>query len=247
MTDLAPIDYASLAISRLAYQFKESPNLRNFILITINQGQQIQNALFDLLNKRDLDTAEGAQLDVIGRIVGQNRTLINATELAFFTFDDLFFPQTNINEGFGDLNDNSVGGYFIYLGQNTDGNVVLPDNMYRLFIRVKILKNFTDSSPEKLIQILKFIYGDSTIIYVSEFTAFTLVGFSRRLDKNEKSLLKVVDSRGRRLIPKTVGTGIGFYDSLGNDAFSFFEDPYGKGFSDVNNPLVGGVFASLIL
>lgn len=66
-------DHADLARDRLAEQFKNQPQLAA-LLDTLNlQVQDIENALWQLLTERGMTTAVGAQLDVLGRIVGQPR------------------------------------------------------------------------------------------------------------------------------------------------------------------------------
>lgn len=48
-------------------------NLINFVIPFSEEIQKIENSLYDLKTKRGLTTAEGAQLDIIGEIVGEDR------------------------------------------------------------------------------------------------------------------------------------------------------------------------------
>lgn len=60
-------------ISRLAYQFDTSEKFKGFLESFLAQADEIQIANTQLIEERWLDTAEGAQLDGIGDIVGIER------------------------------------------------------------------------------------------------------------------------------------------------------------------------------
>lgn len=61
------------ALKRLLEQYKDKPNFIEMITIYTKQIQEIENMFFDLLEKRGIDEAEGAQLDGIGTILNQSR------------------------------------------------------------------------------------------------------------------------------------------------------------------------------
>jgi hypothetical protein len=48
-------------------------NLIDFIVPFSEEIQEIEDSLYDLRTKRSLNTAEGAQLDIIGNLVGEER------------------------------------------------------------------------------------------------------------------------------------------------------------------------------
>jgi hypothetical protein len=66
------------SLNRLAQQYKNKPNLTAAITAIANSVQDLENALYALLTQRLLDQAVGAQLDNLGRIVGQSRN--NSTD-----------------------------------------------------------------------------------------------------------------------------------------------------------------------
>lgn len=65
------------ALDNLIEQFKSGhgnqSNLEKLIVTYITQIQELENAWFELIDERTLDTSVGAQLDGIGRIVGEDR------------------------------------------------------------------------------------------------------------------------------------------------------------------------------
>lgn len=66
-------DHVSLALSRLASQFKDSPKLNAMLSSLIAPANDVEGQLDDLANKRWIDTAEGLQLDGLGNIVVEPR------------------------------------------------------------------------------------------------------------------------------------------------------------------------------
>ena len=67
------VDHAASSAARLAEQFKRSPNLLALLDSLAAQAQLMEQSLQDLLKLRSVATAFGAQLDVLGKIVGQPR------------------------------------------------------------------------------------------------------------------------------------------------------------------------------
>lgn len=67
------IDHVTEALERLTEQFKDKPNFVAFATALIAPVQDIEDAMQQLLLERDIETAIGAQLDMLGEIVGQAR------------------------------------------------------------------------------------------------------------------------------------------------------------------------------
>lgn len=66
-------DVAGDAQSKLLYQDKNAASLAAFINAFVSPMQAIEDMFYDLLMNRSLANAVGAQLDGIGRIVGETR------------------------------------------------------------------------------------------------------------------------------------------------------------------------------
>lgn len=73
------IDYLAEARSRVTEQFKTDghPIFDKFLQILLNEKLTLQEVFRQLMQERSLDTAIGVQLDQLGDIVGQSRTLVN--------------------------------------------------------------------------------------------------------------------------------------------------------------------------
>lgn len=205
MADLIPFemkDYLAEARARVTEQFKEKDVFDRYLQLMLNSQIEIQNTIRDLMQLRDIDTAVGAQLDVIGRIVGQERELVAAELYEYFGFQGAVGAQSMGQYG------TALGGYFKSENTPAGKNVPLDDDNYRKYIKAKIFKNITASTPEEFISVVNLIFN-TTQAYVleGEEAQFTLY-FGRPITEFEKSLLNYISykqSYPTRLLPKTVG------------------------------------------
>lgn len=65
--------YVADALARLIQKFRDKPKIEALVTAAVSPAQDLETALWDLLTLRQVDTAIGAQLDVLGRLVGQPR------------------------------------------------------------------------------------------------------------------------------------------------------------------------------
>ncbi len=233
---MSTIDHEALAISRLATQFRESSNLIAYIKVLLHEANTLEEVFCDLLESRWLDTAVGAQLDILGAIVGRSRTFIDAESIRYFGFSGHAQAGT-----FGDLNDPSVGARFASLGEPTTGLRELSDDEYRLYIRAKIMANASGMTGEEVIDLIAFIFDSPVVILVDGHTWYS-VTIGRILSANEKLVLQDVG-----VVPKVAGVGVSYgeFDAT-VPYFGFAGVPGASGFGDLNDPTAGGVFSSLI-
>lgn len=61
------------AVALLTQQFKDKRLIRKLLRSWIKPLQEIERVAFDILNARDIDQAEGVQLDLLGALVGAAR------------------------------------------------------------------------------------------------------------------------------------------------------------------------------
>lgn len=224
------VDYLTEARERSTYQFQDKAVFDKYLQLLIEQQFELQQVFKDLIQKRSIDTATGVTLDTIGEIVGQPRELISADLYTFFGFVGV--PNAG---GYGDVNNPLVGAKWYSYGQVTGGNVLLDDETYRLFIKAKILKNTTASTPEEFISFINFLFG-TTLTFVSEGQAEFTVFFGRELTNFELALLNYVSTRQgypSRLIPKTVGVRINYGQFQQDNYFGFQGMPNAKGYGDL--------------
>lgn len=68
-------DHVERGLSRLIEQFKGKPRLEAWISSYLEEVQELSAAAWQVLVLRLIDDAEGEQLTVLGRLVGQPRTI----------------------------------------------------------------------------------------------------------------------------------------------------------------------------
>jgi len=75
MSITAITNFFELARARMLQQFKSecAPNLDNLLNILIQEVQEIEDEIVNLLEERNVTDSVGAQLDIIGSIVGSDR------------------------------------------------------------------------------------------------------------------------------------------------------------------------------
>src|SRR5215217_7796337 len=131
MPELNPfsiVDYLSEARSRVTEQFKteDHPIFDKYLQILLSGKIELQEIFRQLMQERSIDTAVGAQLDIIGDIVGQPRELIDTALLVFFAYQG--YPDA---QSYGDLNNPQLGGPYYDINNPLAGNTLLTDEQYR--------------------------------------------------------------------------------------------------------------------
>ena len=230
------INHLTLAESRLATQFKNSTNLINYIKALLIEANTLEEVLSEILNNRWIDTAQGVNLDIIGSIVGQSREFIDAEIFDYFGFADN--PQA---QSFGSVIDNCLGGRFKFVDEVTTGIRQLIDDEYRVFIKARISRNRTSSTPEDIISQIRYIFNSPLVLFVDGDTRYE-INIGRKLSFNEKSILLDTD-----IVPKTAGVQASYvteFDS--NNFFGFQGIPNSLGLGSVSNPSQGGKLGNLI-
>ena len=211
--------YLDIAQSRVTEQFKGKIVFGKMLELLIAGQTELQTVFKDLMQLRSLDTATGEQLNILGRIVGQDRVLLNSDLYDFFGF------QGALKAGsMGTLGDPNIGSIFYSIGEPLGGNIELNDETYRLFIRAKIFKNTTASTSEDFIRSMNLIFGDSSAIAIEDESAEqsgnVVVLFGRPLSDFKRGLLNYIDNSSgyaSGLIPKTIGVNVRYGEYVRTD------------------------------
>ncbi len=231
--------YLSVARSRVTQQFMLDADgsgpivFDKFLELLLGGKIELQEIFRQLMQERSLDTATGAQLDIIGDIVGQPRELIDTALLTYFAY--LGYPEA---ESYGDLTNPSVGGFYRGLNDPLAGNTLLNDDQYRLFIKAKIIKNNTNATPNQLLEFLKFVFNSDHNQLVEEGDAAYTILIGKELSTFEKVLLTYVSySSGypSRFVPKPIGVRVNYGSYIAGDAFAFQGVAGAKGYGDLTN------------
>lgn len=224
-------EYKEEAYGLITEQFRDKDVFKRYLDLLLSPSEEIQFVAKDLMQKRSIDTSEGVQLDMIGAIVGQRRTLIDADLLVFFGF------LGEVQAGsYGSVSIPGVGSVWRSSDSALVGNITLEDDLYRILIKAKIVKNVTSATPEEIMNFANFIFSTSgsTLIYEGDAKFHLLVG--RLLTRSEIGLLRYINrdaSYRSRLFPKPIGVGYEL-GSFNYEAFFAFKGiPNAKGYGEV--------------
>lgn len=76
--------HTAAALERLVQQFQDKQSVRDLTAALTGTAQGVESALWQLLTERTLDQAIGAQLDVLGQMVGQERAALGDADYRRF-------------------------------------------------------------------------------------------------------------------------------------------------------------------
>lgn len=173
---------------RIYAQYRNKPKAMAWYAIARELGGDIEAAAEAVRKSYDIDTAQGAVLDVIGRIVVVPRNFIGTIPLS-----PGLFALTDGDE-FGD-----EGAMFSALSIDQDEQ--LSDELYRLVIRSKIVKNNGDATIENILFGMNFLLPGAQFLRVTdgEDMSFSIEFYGAITDLQRYALLNA------GLVPKPQG------------------------------------------
>lgn len=191
-------------VNLLIIQYNNKPNAQATIAALINQ-LLADNVFFDVVNGYDIDTAVGAQLDIIGKYVGVDRFYTGQDLSDYFAFieydtDPVYGIEGRI--GFCDYSDIGLkpGKWLTYDGIIST-TFSLPDEDFRTLIKLKILQDNTNSSNAEIDNGLFTLFG--TRIIAQDNYDMTMTYY---VDTSLKALIDVAYSK--QVLPKPMGVEI---------------------------------------
>lgn len=232
--------FLQVARDRITDQFRGKPVMDKYLRLMIEGKQELQDTMMDVMQLRSIDTAVGAQLDVIGEIVGRPRGLVSAELFTYFGFEGSLQGGT-----YGSLTDPSVGAPWYSIDAPTQRAREPSDEEYRIILKAKIIKNRTLSRPEDVIEAYRFLFGASKVTITELGYASVRIGIGKILSTVERGLLFGLDGAGT-LLPKTVGVEYTYSEFQADRVFATEGFPGGIGTGDLNLPDEGGILSNLI-
>lgn len=204
------MDHRAQAQKRILWQYRNGENFKRWIDTLPAIGQEAIEKPADMIrNILDIDRQVGAQLDILGRIVGVKRQAI-VVEDATAVFD----------LGGGQLGD--VDGQLT--AQSYDSESPFGDDVFRLLIRARISRNNSDATIDGITDALAFIVGDGlTEVRDNQDMTFSVV-FAEILTTPQRFAIENYD-----IIPRPQGvellgyTEAPLFTQLGGDASSLGE------------------------
>ena len=212
-------DYKTIAYSRLTDRHRNDGAFLA-ILDTLIELKEIRQREYLKITDEflDIDKSTGKNLDLIGRLIGEERTLVNFIDRSYFGF-----LGARLSESY-DI------GYWYSLYKNKYGTLrTLTDEEYRRVLKARIVKNSSDNNRNSFIEVLNILSGntnssvtesyDNTAITVNVEDVDGLVSYYLSKYKSDRNLIPI--PLGRRLnvnhvTPSSGGGGNGG-DNGGNN------------------------------
>lgn len=139
--------YTSLITS----EHKDKPKFMGVVEIRTKFFAHIQNVLSSMIEKFDVDTAVGDQLDKIGEWVGASRFIRSPLTGVYFEWSG----SSSVGWSSG-----------IWQGEfsPTSGLTSLPDDMYRVLIKAKIAANRWDGTIPNAYEIWETVFANNLVV-----------------------------------------------------------------------------------
>lgn len=196
---------------RIYAQYQNKPKAVAWYAIARALGGSIEAAAEAVRKSYDIDSAEGEVLNVIGRIVVVPRSYLGAADM---------------HPGMFDLTDGSEFGdeeaMFSPLTIDQDGQ--LSDDLYRLVIKAKIVKNNGDATIENILSGMNFLLPHAEVLRVTdgEDMSFSIEFYGEISDLERFALLNA------GLVPKPQAVRFnGFLEGLGMYEFGDTDAEFG--------------------
>lgn len=140
---------------RIYAQYRDKPKAVEWFGITTNMSESLTDTYEIVRRMYNIDTNEGAQLDIIGRVIVESRDFI-----ANVTLD---VQQCN-SDG-----DNECGDSLVQCSATSIvADDTLNDAYFRLLLKSKIIKNNSDATIDDILDAVTFIAPEIEIIRVTD-------------------------------------------------------------------------------
>ncbi len=173
---------------RIYAQYRNKPKAVAWYDITRSLADKLGDVAQAVRVMYNIDAAVGEQLNIIGRIVVVDRSFTGNTQL----FPGLF-ALTDGDE-FGDTE-------AVFSGLTVDTDEQMSDELYRLVIKAKILKNNSDATSESILNGLNFLIPNADFIRLTdgEDMSFSVEFYGNITELQRYALLNAT------LVPKPQG------------------------------------------
>lgn len=203
---------------RIYAQYRTKPKAIAWYQITRSLATELGSAIDAVRIMYDIDTAVGEQLNIIGRIVVVPRSFVGQIAL-----DPGLFAEPD-GDQFGDTE-------AVFASLFVDQDEQMSDDLYRLVIKSKIIKNNSDATTESILFGMNFLLPNADVLRITdgEDMSFTVEFYGSITELERYALLNST------LVPKPQGVKFGGFLE-GYNYVQFGDD---NEFGDTNAEFVG--------
>ena len=182
-------DQRWLKTDRIYAQYRDKPNATRWYNITRGISYSLYEAMQKVRKLYDIDTNVGKQLDIIGRIVGIDRSYIS----------DIAMQQSMYKK------DAEGAMYGLVSSMYSDGTVAgrldMNDELFRLVIKAKIIKNNTNAYYDDILRGFKTLFPNIQELWINDYEDMSFdISYIGNLTSLEKWALLNIE-----LLPKPAG------------------------------------------
>jgi hypothetical protein len=197
-------NYKTIARSRLTDRHRSDEAFLGILDTLIELKEERQREYISLADTfLDIDKSTGKNLDVIGKLIGEERTLVNFIDRSYFGF-----LGARLSEAY-DV------GYWYSLYRNKYGTLrTLTDEEYRRVLKARVIKNSSNSNRNSMLEVLNTLTGntksivtettDNGVITVEVLDQDGLVSYYLSKYKSDRNLIPVPMGRRLTVIQGTV-------------------------------------------
>lgn len=206
---------------RVYAQYRDKPKTVAWLDIANTIGDQLCQAFEDITTSYDPYTATGESLNIIGRVVVIDRSILESIPLETYEFN-----------GDGDYEFNDDGD-FQFSATSILADAELSDEYFRTLVLSKIVKNNSDATLDGIVESVLTIIPNANYVTVTDGEDMTFsIEINGTLTSIQRELIATKD-----IVPKPQGVKFnGFVETLGVAQFN------GDGeyeFGDTDSEFVG--------
>ncbi len=190
---------------RIYAQYRNKPKTVAWLEIADTVGEGLCKAFEDIASSYDPYTATGESLDIIGRVVVIDRSVLQSIPLTVYEFND---------NGEYEFNDD---GEFQFSATSVIEDAELSDAYFRTLVLSKIVKNNSDATLDGIVESVLTIIPNANYVTVTDGEDMTFsIEINGELTDIQKELITTKD-----IIPKPQGVRfLGFVQTIGVAQFN---------------------------
>lgn len=196
-------------VKLLIIQYQTLPKASAHIAALIKQ-LMIYDLMIQVRDGYDLETAVGVQLDVLGKYLGNDRIVTGDSftrdYFGFSGYGDTapfdFFPFIGYGDEIPDVQWRSYS-------ESNESLYTLNDSEFRIFLKLKLIQNYSNASNKDIDLFLQEYFGDDVI-----FTDRENMTISYIFQENVERLVTIAQSEGLLPKPAAVGLGVTFVPDI---------------------------------
>lgn len=207
-----PVDKSWLQTDRIYAQYRTKPKAMKWFNITRKIGLSLHEAIQAVRKMYCIDINSGAQLDIIGRILGASRQFDYKAEVTTASY-----APDGQGAQYGDPESMYASGIL-----DAQGN--MGDDLYRLVLKAKIVKNNNDATYDDILRAFGILFPKVKDAYITDYEdmSYEITYISDLSEIERWALLNV------NLLPKPAGVRLrqfigypGSYVQAGDDEKQF--------------------------